>query len=90
VNQRSVVSPWRKLALIAAATGGAFWPRPRALADPSPLPAVAFLVDAAASTAQGPAGSRTRRVQQRSFDESMEWACGLYARLLEQDQRAMH
>jgi hypothetical protein len=61
----------------------------RALADPSPLREVAFLVDAAAGALPGPERGAAGRARRRSFDESMEWASDLYARLLEHDQRAM-
>jgi|APFre7841882724_1041349.scaffolds.fasta_scaffold00062_19 phytoene synthase len=87
VNRRAVVSGRRKLALIAASTGAAFqWPR-AALADPTPLPEVTFLVDAVANAAPPrAAASRAARVPRRSFNERMLWAADLHARLYEQDR----
>jgi 15-cis-phytoene synthase len=79
VNHRAVVSSRRKLALIAIATGSAYLPTLHRLADEAPLPAVQFLVDAAA------AGET--RLAERSFDERMAWAADLYARLVEQDRQ---
>jgi 15-cis-phytoene synthase len=85
VNHRAVVSKPRKLALIALASGAAFVPPLHALGDPTPLPAVRFLVDAVATNT--PAALPKPRRPRRSFDESMAWGADLYARLAEQDQR---
>lgn len=79
VNHRAVVSPRRKLALIAVATGTAYLPLRGRLADDTALPAVQFLVDAAAVT--------ETRLRHKSFDERMAWAADLYGRLVEQEQR---
>jgi phytoene synthase len=91
INRRTVVSRRRKLGLIARAAGAAFAPPRQPLGDPAALPAVQFLLDAAAQAepalsipAFGP-----RPVPRRTLDERMEWATDLYARLVEQDQRAL-
>jgi 15-cis-phytoene synthase len=82
VNRRAVVSGRRKLALMAVAAGAAVLPPRGALGDPAPLPAVRFLVDAAASALPA---TRPRR----SFDERMQWAAELHARLVERDSHAV-
>jgi phytoene synthase len=90
VNRRTVVSGRRKVALIAVATGVAFLPPHVELGDPAPLPAIGFLVDAVAQVAPQVAAMRpahTGRPPKRSFDERMEWATDLYARLAQNDQR---
>jgi 15-cis-phytoene synthase len=83
VNRRAVVSGRRKLALMGAAAGAALLPPRHALGDPAPLPAVRFLVEAAAPALP----ARPRR---RSFDERMQWAAELHARLVERDTHALH
>jgi 15-cis-phytoene synthase len=88
VNQRAVVSGRRKVALIAVATGAAFIPPHHTLADTTPLPAVQFLVDAAAAALpQAASPGRPKPVPRRSFDERMEWATNVHARLATQDRR---
>jgi phytoene synthase len=82
VNRRAVVSGRRKVALMAVAAGAAVLPPRHALDDPAPLPAVRFLVDATASALP----ARPRR---RSFDERMQWATDLHARLVERDSIAL-
>jgi phytoene synthase len=85
VNQRAVVSGRRKLGLIAVATGTAFIAPQGELGDPTPLPAIRFLVDAVAASA--PPAGHAARPPRRSFDQRMEWATDLYARLAENDDR---
>jgi 15-cis-phytoene synthase len=89
IHHRAVVPRSRKLRLIARATGAAFMSPTHALGDPAALPAVQFLVDAVA--AADPQASvvpqNNPRIPKRSFDQRMEWATDLYARLSEQDQR---
>jgi phytoene synthase len=91
VNHRAVVSGRRKVTLIAVAVGTAFMPPQHALGNPAALAAVQFLVDAVARDAKpGEALSGPRpaaRPRKRSFDERMEWATDLYARLAENDNR---
>jgi hypothetical protein len=63
---------------------------PRA-ADPAtgPLPAIAFLVDAAADTLnERPTARVTGKARRRSFDEKVVWATDLFERLSEQDRLA--
>jgi phytoene synthase len=91
VNQRAVVSRGRKLGFIARATGAAFMPAQHPLGDPAALPAVQFLVDAVAraqpSMALPAFGPKAKA--RRTFDQRMEWAAELYARLEQQDQRVL-
>jgi phytoene synthase len=91
VNQRAVVSRRRKLGLIARATGAAFMPAQYPLGDPAALPAVQYLVDAV-SRAQPPLALPSfapRARARRTFDQRMEWATDLYARLEQQDRGAL-
>ena len=83
VSHRAVVSKGRKLALLAASTGAALLNHGTPRDDLTPLPEIAFLVDAVQRhPAPEPAPSR-------SFDDRMAWATSLHARLIEQDvQRA--
>jgi len=95
INRRAVVSGRRKVALIAVATGAAFLPPHHDLGDPAPLSAIRFLVDAVPQpSAQADALAHTglfrralQRAPRRSFDERMEWASNLYARLEQNDER---
>ena len=92
IHRRAVVSGRRKVGLIALATGMAWMPPHHPLGDAQPLPAVQFLVDAVpqlAPPALGSAGSLTSpELPKRSFDQRMEWASDLYARLTLADERA--
>jgi phytoene synthase len=91
VNRRAVVSRRRKLGLIARATGAAFMPAQHPLGDPDALPAVQYLVDAV-TRSQPPMALpsfKPKAKARRSFDQRMEWATDLYARLEQQDQRAL-
>jgi 15-cis-phytoene synthase len=89
VNQRAVVSRRRKLGLIARATGSAFMPAQHALGDPAALPAAQFLVDAVARAQPPLALPPFKPRVRRSFDQRMEWATDLYARLEQQDRRVL-
>jgi 15-cis-phytoene synthase len=85
VNRRAVVSGSRKAALIARATGAAvIAPGKTGTARPT-LPAVRFLVDAAAREAVAPA---PRPLAARSFDERAGWVIGLCERQAAHHQRA--
>ncbi len=90
VDHRAVVSGRRKLSLIASATGSALLGRHPEALSMAPLPEVAFLVDAAASSDPPvrlklvPSRPSSPR---RSFDDRMQWATDLHARLVEQDRR---
>ncbi len=74
INRRAVVSGQRKLALLARATGAAVVSPASGRARLSVLPAVQFLVDAAATSSPsfGPAS--------RSFDDRIGWVIGLTER----------
>jgi phytoene synthase len=89
INQRAVVSRRRKLGLIARATGAAFMPAQHALGDPAALPSVRYLVDAVARSQPPLALPALKPRARRSFDQRMEWATDLYARLEQQDRRAL-
>ncbi len=81
INRRAVVSGRRKVALIALSTGAAFRAPQHPLGDPAALPAVQFLVDAVAGSEVQPLAAATGRVPKRNFDQRMEWASDLFARL---------
>ena len=85
VSHRTVVSGRRKVALMALAAGAAMLPQRGALDDPAPLPAVRFLVDAAALALQA---NQPLTAPRRSFDERMQWATELHARLVDRDSHA--
>ena len=100
ISRRAVVSGRRKVALIAVATGAAFLPPHHPVGDPKPLAAVQFLVDAVAAgrmpaagpatipaSAMGALAARLKRRPRRTFDQRVEWAADLYARLAENDER---
>jgi phytoene synthase len=89
VHRRAVVSRRRKLGLIARATGAAFIPAQHPLGDPAALPAVQYLVDAVARSQPPLAMPAFKPRTRRSFDQRMEWATDLYARLEQQDRRAL-
>jgi phytoene synthase len=89
ISRRAVVSGRRKLMLISRASS-AWLIAPRA-ADPAtgPLPAIAFLVDAAADTLnERPTARVGGKARRRSFDEKVVWAADLFERLSEQDRLA--
>jgi phytoene synthase len=88
ISRRAVVSGRRKLALIARATGAAFIAPGQPLVDATPLPAIQFLVDAAAAGSDSVSSSRHWSVPHRSFDERMGWMADLFGRLSDQ-QRAV-
>lgn len=93
VSRRACVSSQRKLGLMAVAFGAAAVSparrRPSDDLEPAPLPAIQYLVDAAATPqASGDARPQARRgVRPARFDESMLWTIGLFERL-EERQRA--
>jgi phytoene synthase len=89
ISRRAVVSGRRKLMLISRASS-VYLISPRA-ADKvaGPLPAIAFLVDAAADTLNGlPPARVAGKARRRSFDEKVVWATDLFERLSEQDRLA--
>ncbi len=86
ISHRTVVSRSRKLALIARATGAAIVAPAGQTHEMAALPAIQFLVSAAASPL-GELPLARRAVPRRSFDERMDWATDVYARL-EQQRRA--
>jgi phytoene synthase len=89
ISRRAVVSGRRKLMLISRASS-VYLVAPRQ-ADQAigPLPAIAFLVDAAADTLNGrPTGRVAGKARRRSFDEKVVWAADLFERLSEQDRLA--
>lgn len=82
VDERVVVTTSRKLALMARAAGAAALAPGDAQTVLAPLPAIAFLVDAAAS---GPAARRAASpagepAPARSFDERVVWLIDLFER----------
>ena len=80
VSRRTVVSKRRKLALIARAAGAALRPPPPLIGVPA-LPAVQFLVDAAAAQPLAAAVLPVPAVSpRRSFDERMAVVIGLFER----------
>jgi hypothetical protein len=83
VSRRTVVSGPRKLALIARAGAAAALPsRPPLQEGTAALPAVQFLVDAAAAAvpAEVPVPRRPPAVPQRTFDERVVWIIDLFER----------
>jgi phytoene synthase len=83
VTRRAVVSTQRKLALIARAACAAFV-APAATARLPVLPAVQFLVDAAATETR--LEKRPRALPSRSFDERVGWVIELCERQASQQQ----
>ena len=86
VSHRAVVSKGRKIALLAASTGAAFLHSPFGHKPLAPLPEIAYLVDSVAQCEARPIASAPRR----SFDERMEWATQLHARLIDREQQRAH
>lgn len=88
VTHRAVVSRGRKIALIAASTGAALMPGHGPTRELQPVAEISYLVDAVAAC-PGPQSGQTARpaVPRRSFDERMEWATALHAKLVEHDHR---
>jgi phytoene synthase len=93
VSRRACVSAQRKLGLMAVAFGAvAVSPARRRSGDdlePAPLPAIQYLVDAAAipTPAREDRPHTLHRVRPARFDERMLWTIGLFERL-EERQRA--
>jgi len=86
VSHRAVVSKGRKLALLAASTGAAFLHSPFGHKPLAPLPEIAYLVEAVQHCEARPAGV-AGGTPRRSFDERMEWATRLHARLIDREQQ---
>jgi phytoene synthase len=86
INHRVVVSKQRKLALMARAAGAAMLPAGAIAQNLPVLPAVRFLVDAAAQSAQAsqPAETSTRDPQlrplRRPVGERAGWVIALHER----------
>lgn len=76
VSRRAVVSPRRKLALIARAVGAALGTPALPVVQAPALPAVQFLVDAAL------AATPPRRLVVRNFGERVDWVIELFERRL--------
>jgi phytoene synthase len=87
ISRRTVVSRSRKLALMARATGAGLVAPAGQSTEMAALPAIQFLVSAAASPL-GEMPLARPAVPRRSFDERMAWAADLHARLAQQ-QRAV-
>lgn len=87
VSKRAVVSKGRKIALLAASTGAAFMHSPFGRRPLAPLPEIAYLVDAVQQCEARAAGSGAGTLPRRSFDERMEWATQLHARLIDREQQ---
>ena len=87
VSKRAVVSKGRKIALLAASTGAAFMHSPFGRKPLAPLPEIAYLVDAVQQCEARAAGSGAGTLPRRSFDERMEWATQLHARLIDREQQ---
>ena len=77
VNRRVVVPARRKAALMARAASAAIESPTRVQAAPSPLPAIRYLVDAAAAA---PHSAPAPRVVPRSFGERVGWVIELMER----------
>lgn len=85
INQRTVVSPHRKLSLLARAATAVWRVFPAEALRRPPLPAVQFLVDAAAD--DGMAAHRPSFVvPRRSLGERMDWMGDLLVRLSERER----
>jgi len=85
VTRRAVVGGPRKLALVARSLG-ALMPIPRPVDHDQPaLPAVQFLVDAVPRHGAGSGGGRGEPMRRQTFDQKMEWAADLFARLADHD-----
>jgi 15-cis-phytoene synthase len=81
VDHRAVVPKGRKLALIARATAAAWRSVPAAWPAAATLPAVQFLVDAAAVTAPPPMRAKTG-----GFDDRLGWVIALSERHAREQQ----
>jgi len=87
VSRRAVVGGPRKAALVTRSLGALLLARRVAEPDLPALPAVQFLVDAVPCHAgSGGEGGRRGPRRRQTFDQKMEWAADLFARLAEQDR----
>jgi len=86
VEQRTVVSTARKLALIARAAAVALKVPESPAVSLSPVPAIAFLVDVVSRDRRPVASHKPWTVPHRSFDQRVEWMVDLFGRL-EQRER---
>lgn len=87
IDQRTVVSTPRKLALLARAATVAVKAPGLPAVTLSPVPAIAFLVDVVARDRNPAVDHKPWTIPQRSFDERVEWMVDLFGRL-EQRERA--
>ena len=85
INQRTVVRPSRKLALLARAAGAAFVAPARQTQAMAPLPAIAYLVEAAEAPLEPKLVGKESGVWQR-FDERVARLMEMHARLVEHDR----
>ena len=87
VDQRTVVSTRRKLALIARAASVAVKAPAMPAVAISPVPAIAFLVDVVTRDRRPVTDHKPWTVPKRSFDQRVEWMVDLFGRL-ERRERA--
>lgn len=87
VDQRTVVSTRRKLALIARAASVAVKAPAMPAVAISPVPAIAFLVDVVMRDRRPVTDNKPWTVPKRSFDQRVEWMVDLFGRL-ERRERA--
>jgi phytoene synthase len=87
VDQRTVVSTRRKLALIARAASVAVKAPAMPAVAISPVPAIAFLVDVVTRDRRPVTDNKPWTVPKRSFDQRVEWMVDLFGRL-ERRERA--
>ena len=85
ITQRTVVPPSRKLALLARAAGAAFVAPAGQTQAMAPLPAIAYLVEAAEAPLAPELVGKESTVWQR-FDERMARLMEMHARLVEHDR----
>ena len=81
VDERTVVSTARKLALIARATSVAFKAPALPAVSLSPVPAIHYLVDIVRNERMEGTHHRPWKLPVRSFDERVEWIVDLFDRL---------
>ena len=86
VDQRTVVSTARKLALIARAAAVAVKAPEAPAVRLSPVPAIDFLVDVVRRDRRPVANHKPWTVPNRSFDQRVEWMVDLFGRLEQRDR----